>query len=159
MKRGALTIALLAVASTAAVGATASEGVSFLAELSRARPDVRWDASTFVAGDFDGDGKSDAAAVGYAKAGIVLAVGMHKGSTRFRIQYLDFAVSAAKQAAICATPAHLSGFPLSCASDGAPLPGCVESPHASALTLFGGECDPINLYWNHHRGSIDWWRN
>jgi len=29
---------------------------------------------------------------------------------------------------------------------------------SASLVLYGGECDPINFYWDHHHNKLAWWR-
>jgi hypothetical protein len=112
---------------------------------------------SIVEGDLSGNGERDTAVVGYDKTGIVLAVGM--GAKAQPIQYLNFPIDRTAQAAVCAIPVSLAVVPLSCDSDGAKLPGCVASSHASGLAINDSECDPINLYWDHEKGRLAWWRN
>jgi hypothetical protein len=70
-------------------------------------------------------------------------------------------VGRAQQDAICAAPAHLEAVPLSCDIEGNSLPGCRESHGVSGLALsdHNGECDPINLFWDHNEHRMAWWRN
>jgi hypothetical protein len=154
-----MALVLVVLTSSNALAAEAPVGKGLLATLRTARPEVRWDASTLVVADLNGDGRPDAAAVGYSKSGIVLAVGVSNGKGALTIQYLDFPISASIQAAICGAPAHLSAVPLSCSSDGNTLPGCREASNTAGLSLSGGACDPINLYWNYDEHRIVWWRN
>jgi hypothetical protein len=155
VKRRNLKIASLALYGVA-LTAFASDGNRFLTSIEHERADVRWVKTGLVKADFNGDGKLDAAAVGYSKQGIVLAVGIaHDG---WQIQYLEFGIGQ-DQSAICATPARLSGVPLSCSAQVGTLPGCIASPRASGLVIKGGDCDPINVYWNHDTHHPAWWRN
>jgi len=154
-----MALILVALTCSSALAAEAPVGKGLLATLRAARPEVRWDASTLVVADLNGDGSPDAAAVGYSKNGIVLAVGVSSGKGTLTIQYLDFSISASIEAAICGAPAHLSAVPLSCNSDGDTLPGCREASTTAGLFLSGGDCDPINLYWNYDEHHIAWWRN
>jgi hypothetical protein len=51
--------------------------------------------------------------------------------------------------------------PLTCSDDegGESLPGCKEAPGVSQVSLVGGECDPIYMYWDHSRKRMVWWRH
>ena len=158
---GRLTLALSAgVAATAmAVGSLVDHPA--MALLTKVRPDVRWDSSTIVAGDFDADGKEDFAVVGYVSGDLILAIRLSHDVKPTDFQYLSFGIGRAQQDAICVAPAKLSAVPLLCASEGSALPGCRESRGASGLTLsdHNDDCDPINLYWDNDHRRMAWWRN
>ncbi|WP_319585904.1 hypothetical protein [uncultured Desulfobulbus sp.] len=112
-----------------------------------ARPDVQWDISTFVEGDFNDDGKKDYAIIGYKGAGIVLAVrttSAQRGESS-KTQYLPFDINPSMQAAICEKPATLHVEKQVCSPIDEPLPGCKPSNTANSLNLIGGACDPIRL--------------
>jgi hypothetical protein len=128
-----------------------------MAALLRDQPNIRWDPSTLVEADLNGDGHPDTAAIGYENNGIVLAVSM--GGKAQHIQYIKFPIDRGIQAAVCATPVRLAVVPLSCEPDGAKLHGCAASSHAMGLTIDDSACDPINLYWDHDTGRLAWWRN
>jgi hypothetical protein len=155
-KVAVLSIAVLAWTGGVAVTAFAFGGENFLARITQERMDIQWDPRSLVKGDFDDDRKVDEALVGYSKNGLVLAIHMADGASK--IQYLEFGIGQ-EQAAICAVPAHLSSVPLSCATEVGKLPGCVAAPQTSGLILEGGDCDPINLYWDHVSHRLTWWRN
>ena len=132
----------------------------FLAHVRADRPSVKWDVKSQVSGDFDGEGRTDFAALGYVGKGVVVAIGRTSATGEIRLQYLHFDVSRAAQAAICVLPARLELLPLSCAvNHGGALPGCKEGPGVSSLRLMDDECDSINIYWNRDRNSMSWWRN
>lgn len=156
MKRRARFLATVALSCGVVIAAVAASGSDFLAALDRARPNVHWDASTFVEANLSGDGHPYLAVIGYDSGGIILAVGTRANSNP--IQYLPFAVGQS-QAGVCATPVKLSVVPLSCDQDGVSLPGCIASPHTAGLTIDDNECDPINLYWDRDHGRLAWWRN
>lgn len=124
-----------------------------------ARPDVRWDRDTLVEGDFNGDGKSDFAMVGYKNEGLVLAIRASSAKQQtYRNAFQGFGIGPSIQAAICEAPAKLIVEEQFCRPADEPLPGCRPSKVAKSLTLSGGECDPIHLFWNHKRNRMEWWR-
>ena len=128
-------------------------------QIAKTRPDVRWDRTTMVSGDFNDDGKQDYAMVGYKDDGVVLAIratSAHGG--RLQTQYLRYGIGPSIQAAICKAPAKLKIEKQFCSPADEQLPGCKESLIAKSLLLIGGECDPIHLYWDHNENRMGWWR-
>ena len=97
--------------------------------------------------------------VGYKNKGLVLAIRASSGKQRkYVTDFQDFGIDPAIQAAICAAPAELIVEEQSCQLEDEPLPGCHQSKIAKSLTLSGGKCDPIHLFWNHKRNRMEWWR-
>jgi hypothetical protein len=129
-----------------------------LDEAVASRKDVKWDESTVVSVDFDGDGKSDSALVGYVGDQLLVVIGNGGRAQNTPVQLLQFGIGQS-QDSVCAAPATLEVAKLSCGTGADPLPGCKDSPDAVGLTLGGGECDPIHLYWDHDHKRMGWWRN
>ena len=118
---------------------------------------VAKDANSPVRGDFNGDGVPDSATL-VQHAHEVTAI-VHFGGSHQAPQSISFGVGQS-QDAVCSLPARLKVVPLSCsADDGTKLSGCIESNNAKGLILTGGECDPINVYWDHQAKRLSWWRN
>ena len=130
---------------------------SLLAEAVASRKDVKWDPSTLVTADLDGDGKSDSALVGYVGDQLLVVIGNGGRAQNTPIQLMQFAIGQT-QDSICAAPATLEVTELSCGTGANQLPGCIGAP-APALKLSGGDCDPIYLYWDHDHKRMGWWRN
>ena len=153
---------LVSVFACGIVLSTAAEerGVTaFLGRVAAEHPSVKWDAKSVVEGDFDGSHQRSFAALGYTDGRVIVAVGRKAADGSVIAQYLEFGIDRARQDAICSVPARLEVHPLTCADDGEPLPGCKEAPGVSGLSLDDGECDPINMYWDHSRKHMAWWRN
>lgn len=110
-----------------------------------------------VHGDFDGDGRQDAASITQTKARVTLSVRMHGAS---KPQQLTFGIGGNAEDALCSGPATLEKSPAACSDEesGETLPGCEERPGKSDLTLGGGDCDPIYLYWDKDKKQMAWWR-
>lgn len=108
-----------------------------------------------VRGDFDGDGVEDEARLIQYKDHV--SVSIQQGGN-VGTQILQFRIDPAAQDAICGLPAELSVSPLACNQVNEPLPGCKELPGAVALSLRGGDCDAIHMYWDHGAERMTWWR-
>jgi len=106
--------------------------------------------------DLDGDGKVDTVVLTQSPAAVVLEVQL--GTAGKPIQRLEFGVDPARQNALCKLPAVLESVSLVCDPMEEPLAGCKAGNGAHGLLLSDGECDPIQLYWNHDTGELDWWR-
>lgn len=148
----------LGIACTLALPQICSASEDFLATLTRAHPEIKWEKSSLITADFNGDKLKDSAALGYKNKDQVL-IGILMGHLKNgKPQLLPFGIGAGIQEAICALPATLSAEPLECTAEDSPLPGCKQLAGAKGLFLSGGECDPIHLYWNHLTKQMDWWR-
>lgn len=149
-----ITVAGMVLASLTQTGpATAAS----LQVLKVAAPGVEWVEKSVVVGDIDCDGHPDAAFLGrkpgHAFLGLVRA-----GQTKPEI--LSFPIDPAKQAATCGEPARLQVESLDYdPSEGVgPIEGFERSQSCKGLTLSGGECDAIHLFWNRKTRRLDWWR-
>ncbi len=111
-----------------------------------------------IKADLDGDGIPEIVALGQDSKTVTVSVQLGSGKSSHP-QELSFGINSAQQDAICSLPAKLAVTPLSCVEMGAPIPGCEVKSGSKALVLSGGDCDPINLYWNHQTGRLAWWRH
>lgn len=122
------------------------------------RADVEWKSESAVAGDFDGDGRSDIAVFGIEASGILVAIEATSATPLRRAQYLAFGVGGGVQQAVCSLPVRLETLPLVGADEDGRLPGCRDQPPPSLLNLIDDECDSIYVYWDHDRSHMTWWR-
>ena len=117
------------------------------------------ETSTSVKADVRGGGVDDTVAL--VQDTHKFSVSVHLAGKHGKVQVLTFGFGQS-QNALCDPPAVLTVVPLSCSFQDATsvLSGCVESKGAQGLVLTGsGECDPINLYWDHRTNRLAWWRN
>ena len=130
---------------------------SALQQLSKARPEVRWDAKSGMRADFDCDGRPDRAFLGRNEGRVY--VGLVRAAAQ-NPEVLDFAVDGRIQEAICAEPAKLviESLDYDPTEDVGPVDGFRRLRTCKGLELSGGECDSIHLFWNHALKRLDWWR-
>ena len=128
-------------------------------EIATNNPNVRWDRRSLVEADFNDDGYTDFAMIGYKEVDLVLAVhaSSHVGS-RYRSELLPIGVGGSIQGAVCSLPVTLSIHEQVCDPGEGLLAGCRESKRSKSLSLEDGECDSIHLYWNHDEERMEWWR-
>ena len=156
MRKARPTLAFV-IACALALPTICSATDNFFATLMRTHSEIKWDKSSLVTADFNGDKIKDSAALGYKDDQIVIGISM--GHMRNgKPQLLPFSIEAGIQAAICALPATLGTEPLICTAEDSRLPGCKQLAGAKGLFLAGGECDSVHLYWNHRTKRMDWWR-
>ena len=148
-------------ASAAAAQPSSKNPSELMAQAPTDRPDVKVDQATLITGDFDGDKLPDQAALGRMENGFVVVIDKNTGPGTFKRQILPFGINGSEQAATCGPITKLNVAPLSCAfqTDEVKLPGCIEAPGTIGLSVGGDDCDPINLYWDHDRNLMAWWRN
>lgn len=145
--------ALLPSASLADLGAS-----QIIQAVKRIQPIVAWDSNSIVRGDFNGDGRRDAAIVGIHQQRVFVAVVLSASPRKLKTEVLAFGIGTHSTDSICELPAKLTVEPLECSPLAEPLPGCRASSKAASLVLLGGECDPINFYWDHQNNKLAWWR-
>ena len=106
----------------------------------------------------DGDQRQDAAIIGTHQQKIFVAVVIATSTEKPKVQVLEFGIGTHSTDSICELPARLEVEPLECSPLDDPLPGCKPSAKTVSLVLYGGECDPINFYWDHENKMMRWWR-
>jgi len=152
-------LAFALVALAPAWAAPADDGKAAASAIAAGSPGIRWDKTTLVTGDFNGDGTQDWAMVGYKGSGIELAVRFSGGKTsKAQTQLLAFGIDPSAQAAICEAPAKLRVEKLQCQPGDGALSVCDSADTSSSLDLSGGECDSIHIYWNGDAKKMAWRR-
>lgn len=133
---------------------------ALLSQASAEHPEVKWDESSLVTADLDGDGQPDQAALGYVGEHFVVVIGKSTRSGTFKTQFLMFGINGQDRDATCGPTINLDVLPLRCAvvGGGDKLPGCAKYKSSASLSAGSGECDPIHLYWNHDHDQVVWWR-
>ena len=128
-------------------------------EVATNNPNVHWDRRSLVESDFNDDGFTDFAMIGYEEEGLVLAI--HASSDkgrRYHSELLPFGVGASIQRAVCSLPVTLSIHEQACDPGDGKLAGCRESKRSKSPSLGDGECDSIHFYWSHDEERMEWWR-
>ena len=124
----------------------------------RIQPIVAWDSTSIVRGDFNGDGRRDAAIMGIYRQRVFVGVVLSTSPRKLKTEVLAFGIGTHSTDSICELPAKLTVESLECSPLDAPLPGCRSSSKAVGLALHGGECDPIHFYWDQQNKKLAWWR-
>lgn len=159
VKRDAILQALLFVLLLPSVAIADLSASKVTQAAKRIHPTVIWDSTSIVGGDFNGDGQWDAAIVGTHQQRVFVAVVLSAETRKIKTEVLSFCIGTHTTDSICGLPTKLTVEPLECSPlDGDSLPGCRPSPVAASLALYGGECDPINFYWDHQNNRLAWWR-
>lgn len=140
-------------------GVHADAGSSQVAQAAKlSAPRVAWDSASVVHGDYNSDGKQDAAILGTHQQRVFVAVVLASSAKNQKADVLSFGIGTHSTDSICELPAKLVVGPLECSPLDDMLPGCKASPKAASLMLYGGDCDPINFYWDHQKNQLAWWR-
>lgn len=141
------------------IAANAGLSTTSVASAAKANaPTVAWDDKSIVRGDFNGDQRQDAAIIGTHQQKIFVAVVIATSTKKPKVKVLEFGIGTHSTDSICELPARLEVEPLECSPLDDPLPGCKPSAKIVSLVLYGGECDPINFYWDHENKMMRWWR-
>ena len=122
--------------------------------------DIEWDNQSVINEDIDCDGIKDTARIGYTGDDVTVEVST---STNNNVSSLTFGLDDPnRQDALCS---RMATFTTIESDTGALIEIFGEAPAGYKskkgcfdLDLAGGECDSINLFWNHETNSLDWWR-
>ncbi len=119
-----------------------------------------WDEGSRHAADIDCDGTPDEILIGYAGSAFRLQV---VPSSKGMPVTLDFGLGQAEeQAALCGTRVKIRLYETD--SDaieeefGTVFEGYRSAPGCFEISLEDEQCDSIKRFWNHDKGTLDWWR-
>lgn len=119
----------------------------------------RWDQGTLVKADIDCDGTPDQALLGYEGNSVILKLALAGGAQQ---QPLSFALAGSTADALCGSVGTLSAEPTDAQalleSLGEVPKGYQQHQGCFDLVLSAGECDAVNLYWDHQGRQLAWWR-
>jgi hypothetical protein len=123
-------------------------------------PDVNWDRTSLLKGDFNPDDKTDYALMGLeGKNRVFVAVVYSPVAPSAQVDILEFGVGQ-DQGSLCRLPAHLKleSLDYDPSDDVGKIPGFRRSREFMGLNLAGGDCDSFHLFWNYQSHRIEWWR-
>lgn len=108
--------------------------------------------------DLDRDGKPDQVSLELAHSKAVLTVRYGSGNS----EQAEFAVAAGQQFGVC--PGDKISLQVERQSDGleealGEIPeGYRVCEFCYEVQVIGGECDPLQFYWNEKKKALGWWR-
>ncbi len=122
--------------------------------------EVDWDSGSKKLADIDCDGKLDEVIVGYLDKTFQLKVIPSSSNVPLK---LEFALgNSFNQAALCGTIVSIKTYQTDSESIkeefGEIFEGYQSSPGCFDINLSGGDCDSINVFWNHKTKGLNWWR-
>lgn len=131
-----------------------------LGSLSAYADEIRWDDESRRLADIDCDGKADEVIIGFLDSGFQLRV---TPSTSRVPSTINFGLGdPTRQDGLCGTEVEVALYQTDQealeeefgeAFEGyRSVPGCVD------ISLRGGDCDSINVFWNHETRTLNWWR-
>jgi hypothetical protein len=123
---------------------------------------VHWQTKQILVGDINCDGKQDYVIKGKKGNHVHVAVVLGPSPSTDRTYVLDFLTGTEKyQDSLPEKDPKIRLMPLDYDPremiDG-DLEGYRPSKSCMGIELGGLDVDPINLYWNHKKQSLDWWR-
>jgi len=131
----------------------------FLPILSLAQ-EINWAQTSLIKVDVNCDGIKDTAIIGYVDSDVIVKVNLAGESKHHSLKF--GLADAARQDALCGNQADLTAHESNASNlmeifDELPEgykvgKGCFD------LNLKGGECDSINIFWNHKTNTLNWWR-
>ncbi len=122
--------------------------------------DFNWDYGSKRLADIDCDGITDEILIRYNETEFQIKV--VPSSTKVP-STLNFGLGdPGKQAALCGTEVTIRFYESNSDSIkeefGEVFGGYQSHPGCFDINLYGGECDSINIFWNHDSKRLNWWR-
>ncbi len=122
--------------------------------------EYKWDYGSKKVADIDCDGKLDEMLVGYKETTFQIRV--FPSSTMAPVA-LEFGLDQpGRQAALCGSKVTIRLYESDSESIkeefGEVFKGYQSKPGCFDINLYGGECDSINIFWNHESKGLTWWR-
>jgi hypothetical protein len=152
-------ISILALHLLLPVAALADGEAEFLATLKKTRGDYQWNATRVVSVDIDRDGAVDRAALGLRTDTVALLLQL--GGNKEPL-VTEIPIDAGKQFGICAgddrqiSVHQQSDRPQNALGENPP--GYEQCPECFEIEIGGGDCDPIQFYWDVAANQLSWWR-
>jgi hypothetical protein len=149
---------LLSLILLAAPAAQATSDAALLKDLVARYPGFSWSATRLVRGDLNRDGKPDKAALGIGTGKVALVVLLNGKNPVL----MEIAADAGKQFGICLGAEPKISMQL---QSEAPLNALGATPQGYEIcakcieiVVSGGDCDPLQFYWNTKSKKLSWWR-
>ena len=153
MRRTSLFLALLSASVVLAADSAAP-----LKDLSKRYPAYAWSGERIVRTDLNRDGKVDTVALGISDNKVALALFL----SAKKLALTEIPIDASKQFGVCGgtqptiTVRAQSDAPLNAIGK---LPeGYLGFAKCVEIVVSGGECDPLQFYWNTKSRKPAWWR-
>ena len=122
--------------------------------------EIEWDTGSRRFADIDCDEISDEIIIGYVDSGFQVKVTPGSNSSP---SMLNFGLgNATEQTGLCGSTVQIRLYQTDSDSlkeeFGEVFEGYQAKPGCFDINLTGGECDSINVFWNHNTKGLNWWR-
>lgn len=153
----------LAILVALAIPAFADQNIPehFSKLLKKHNPKVKWERMLGQA-DVNCDGKQDYIAIGKAKNRLYVAVVIGPVSDKSKVSSINIGLGNERyQDSLGETNPSVRIVPLDYdpkEATGLTVEGFKRSTACKGVEIGGEETDEFNVYWNHKKNSLDWWR-
>lgn len=129
--------------------------------LKRHNPKIKWERMLGKA-DINCDGKQDYIAIGKAKNRLYVAVVIDPLNEKSKVSSINIGLgNEGSQDSLGETNPSVRIVPLDYdpkEATGLAAEGFKRSKSCKGVEIGGEETDEFNVYWNHKKGILDWWR-